>query len=68
MDFQTEIQDSQVSDIIEATQFCGYDIKQTNEDQQMSIQDNNKVSLSDNKITATLQPLSWNMFRVKIAE
>ena len=68
MDFQTEIQDSQVSDIIEATQFCGYDIKQTNEDQQMSIQANNKVSLSDSKITATLQHISSNMIRVKISE
>lgn len=66
MDFQTDLHDLNAQTVIEATQFCGYDIKQTNENQQMALHPNSNVHLSDNTLTASLQPLSWNMFRLHV--
>ncbi|WP_327058983.1 alpha-N-arabinofuranosidase [Lentilactobacillus senioris] len=52
--------------IKEATQFAGYDIKQTNEDQVMQLETLNDVKVVTDKVQAELQPLSWNMIRVKV--
>lgn len=68
MDFTTTLTSLTTTDLIEATQFYGYDIKQTNEDQRMQIQPNDHVSLDQGTLTTTLEPLSWNMFRIKVAD
>ncbi|WP_125765855.1 arabinosylfuranosidase ArfA [Levilactobacillus mulengensis] len=67
MDFSTELRGFTAQSVIEATQFAGYDIKQTNEDQVMAIEPNDHVTLTDNTLQTTLQPLSWNMFRIQVA-
>jgi len=68
LDFSTELREFSAQAIIEVTQFCGYDIKQTNEDQAMAIHANDHVSLTDNTLRTTLQPLSWNMFRIQVKD
>lgn len=66
VDFSTEFDGFDPDSIVEATQFAGYDIKQTNEDQSMQIAKHSDNNLSDGKLTAKLAPLSWNMFRVSV--
>lgn len=66
MDFSTSIREFSAKSVVEATQFYGYDIKQTNEDQSMAIRSNDQVTLTGNTLSTTLQPLSWNMFRVQV--
>lgn len=50
--------------LIEATQFAGYDVKATNEDGKMQLAENANVTVDDG-VSAKLQPLSWNVIRVK---
>lgn len=66
VEFSTEFNNFEVQSVTEATQFAGYDIKQTNEDQQMKLVAQTKHSLTDNKFSANLEPLSWNMFRIAV--
>lgn len=68
MDFSIDLKEIQVENLIEATQFSGYDIKQTNKDQKMQIVKNDKVKLNNHELEAELSPLSWNMFRVKVEQ
>lgn len=68
LDFQTELRDVTADQLVEATQFCGYDIKQTNEDQRMQIQPNDHVALTAHALSTQLAPLSWNMFRIHVAD
>ncbi|WP_309297193.1 arabinosylfuranosidase ArfA [Lapidilactobacillus luobeiensis] len=49
--------------LLGATQFCGYDIKATNEDAKMDLQELNEISV-DGSVQAKLQPLSWNVIRL----
>lgn len=65
LEFTTELRDLKVTDVIEATQFYGYDPKQDNRDGKMKLQPL-KVNMDSNQISADLQPLSWNMIRVKV--
>lgn len=64
VNFETTLENFNVNKLVEATQFCGYDLKKINEDQSMSIDSLKKVYLDDDKLTAELQPLSWNMIRI----
>lgn len=52
--------------IIEATEFTGYDVKMTTEQNHegMEIKQNNTFSVQDQKVSGTLKPLSWNMIRL----
>ncbi|KRL20964.1 alpha-N-arabinofuranosidase 1 [Lentilactobacillus kisonensis DSM 19906 = JCM 15041] len=63
--FNTVLKELNATEVIEATQFYGYDPKQDNRDGQMRLQPLT-ASIDDNQITATLQPLSWNMIRVRV--
>ena len=57
IEFETNIDNIKPEKIIEATQFFGYDVKQTNEDQSMELQ-NLSVDVTENKISTSLEPLS----------
>lgn len=63
LDLDADFEDIKVKSIIEATQFCGYDIKATNEDSKMKLVNNKRVSI-DGSVHASLQPLSWNVIRI----
>jgi alpha-N-arabinofuranosidase len=67
IDFSANIQNLKPISIILATEFAGYDLKQTNEDQQMEIKFHESVKIANDMLEACLKPLSWNMFRIKIA-
>ncbi|MFD1486088.1 alpha-N-arabinofuranosidase [Lacticaseibacillus baoqingensis] len=60
---ETEFSDIKPLGVVKATQFCGYDVKETNENGQMAIVENQNVSV-DTTLKAELQPLSWNVIRV----
>lgn len=65
MDFKLNIDNAELGSVVAATQFAGYDIHQTNEDQSMDLQMLEGVTASGNQVSATLEPLSWNMIRIK---
>lgn len=65
MDFKLNIDNVELGSVVAATQFAGYDIHQTNEDQSMDLQMLEGVTVSGNQVSATLEPLSWNMIRIK---
>ncbi|KRK89461.1 alpha-N-arabinofuranosidase [Lentilactobacillus sunkii] len=64
VEFESTLANFDVTGIVEATQFCGYDIKKTNEDQSMKLQTLSSITVSDNKVSANLEPLSWNVIRL----
>ncbi|HAT54902.1 MAG TPA: alpha-N-arabinofuranosidase [Lactobacillus sp.] len=55
-----------VDTIIESTQFYGYDVKADNRDGKMAIQPLTDAALDRDQLSATLEPLSWNMIRVAV--
>lgn len=63
--FQTLLRDFDVENVIEATQFYGYDVKADNRDGKMKLQPLTATT-EPHKVMATLQPLSWNMIRVRV--
>lgn len=65
VEFETEFNNLELDKILLATEFAGYDIKQTNEDQKMKINFHQHNLLNDNILKAKLAPLSWNMFRIQ---
>ncbi len=68
VDFETKLENFKVNELVEATQFCGYDIKQTNEDQTMAIEPLPSIQIDGNQFLAELQPLSWNMIRISATD
>ncbi|GEO74034.1 alpha-l-arabinofuranosidase 1 [Levilactobacillus namurensis DSM 19117] len=68
LDFSTELCEFTAKNLVEATQFCGYGIKETNEDQHMHLQPNTQVTVDAHQLSTTLAPLSWNMFRIQVAD
>lgn len=68
VDFESTLQNFDVQGLDKATQFCGYDLMKTNEDQSMKLESMNQVTVSDDKVSAELQPLSWNVIRVKVKD
>lgn len=65
-EFSMSIDSAQLNQIVEATQFAGYDIHQTNEDQSMTLESLKTVHIDGNHIDAQLEPLSWNMIRINV--
>ncbi len=65
MDFVTSLRDIKATKVIEATQFYGYGVKEDNRDGKMKLRPL-KASLDEDKVSAELQPLSWNMIRIKV--
>ena len=53
--------------VIEATEFEGYALKQTNENGQMHIRANNRIENGQQTTTINLKPASWNMIRIKLS-
>ncbi|GHP14010.1 alpha-N-arabinofuranosidase [Lentilactobacillus fungorum] len=66
LDFKTQLKDLTIAEVIEATQFYGYGPKEDNRNGQMKLQPLSTQAAGD-QITATLQPLSWNMIRIRVA-
>ncbi|MDF7669093.1 alpha-N-arabinofuranosidase [Lactobacillus sp. ESL0703] len=63
-----EIDDFPAINIIEATQFCGYDLEQTNENQLMRIEELKQVNLDSNRVVGKLEAYSWNMIRLSVKD
>jgi len=65
VDFKLAVSEAKLGELITATQFSGYDMHQTNEDQSMSLQPLDDVLIEAHQVTVNLEPLSWNMLRIK---
>lgn len=62
LELDLTIKDLIIDNIKEATEFCGYAPKQTNEDEAMKLHRLTDVEIHNhNQLTAHLQPLSWNI-------
>lgn len=62
LELDLTIKDLIINNIKEATEFCGYAPKQTNEDEAMKLHRLTDVEIHNhNQLTAHLQPLSWNI-------
>ena len=62
LELDLTIKDLIIDNIKEATKFCGYAPKQTNEDGAMKLHRLTDVEIHNhNQLTAHLQPLSWNV-------
>ncbi len=62
LELDLTIKDLIIDNIKEATEFCGYAPKQTNEDGAMKLHRLTDVEIHNhNQLTAHLQPLSWNV-------
>lgn len=62
LELDLTIKDLIIDNIKEATEFCGYAPKQTNEDGAMKLHRLTDVEMHNhNQLTAHLQPLSWNV-------
>lgn len=68
MNFKLNTANMQLKQIVEATQFAGYGLHQTNEDQSMILKPLTDISIDNHQVNAYLQPLSWNMIRMSINE
>ncbi len=67
IDFTIDAGSSTFTNIIQATQFSGYDLKQTNREGQMRIKNNTNWQFGKQNLQVKLAPLSWNMIRIKIS-
>lgn len=67
MDFEIKLADLDLVGVLEATQFSGYSPKDDNKDGKMKLRDLTDVKLIDDQLIATLEPLSWNMIRISVA-
>jgi len=68
LDFTAELQGFDPVSVLEFSEMCGYDLKQTNtkDDSQVVPKPANSAKISGRILTATLKPLSWNMIRLKL--
>lgn len=67
LDFRIDFDGFELEHIIEATQLSGYDIKQTNHEnhEEVSLARHEGYELKDSYVNGNLEPLSWNMVRLK---
>lgn len=70
MDFTVELQGYIPEKVIEFSEMSGYDIKAVNSAEKEKIYPRNSENavIQGNELYATLNPLSWNMIRLKIDE
>ncbi|MDR2600530.1 MAG: alpha-N-arabinofuranosidase [Oscillospiraceae bacterium] len=68
IEFLLTLQDFVVESVIEFSEICGFDKKQTNTVNSAPVEpkDSEKSSVDGNILKAILKPLSWNMIRVKV--
>ena len=68
--FSVDSLDIPLDFIVQFSEMEGFDIKQTNSVQNEMVipKDSKNIVIEDNSISAVLQPLSWNMIRIKIQE
>ena len=66
VEFSAELQGFNPAKVSEFSEICGHDIKQTNTKDACPIvpKESHATYVNDNQVTATLNPLSWNMIRV----
>ncbi|GHP13757.1 alpha-N-arabinofuranosidase [Lentilactobacillus fungorum] len=65
VDFSVEVKEFKLGKLKMATQFAGYDIKQTNENQSMKLTDLKTINVTEAGINATLSGRSWNVIRIE---
>lgn len=66
IEFKSKIENLKLSSVVLATEFAGYGLKQTNENQEMRIKFQTRNQLNGDDFNAELKPLSWNMFCIKL--
>lgn len=66
MDLHIAAGDYEFAGLKEATQFAGYDMKQTNENGEMKVATNENVTVADSATDVKLAPASWNMIRINL--
>ncbi|MEE1192023.1 MAG: alpha-N-arabinofuranosidase [Blautia sp.] len=68
--FSVDSLDIPLDFVVQFSEMEGFDIKQTNSVQNEMVipKDSENIVIEDNSISAVLQPLSWNMIRIKIQE
>ncbi|MCL2802316.1 MAG: hypothetical protein FWD28_11230 [Treponema sp.] len=66
VDFTVELQGFNISNIIEFSEICGYDVKQTNTKESCPVAPKaaQNAKIDGNQLIAKINPLSWNMIRV----
>lgn len=68
LDFSIDASGFNLEKIIERTQMAGYDIKTTNQEKQnVTTTNGNPAHINGSMIETKLEPLSWNMIRVKVS-
>lgn len=65
-DFTCHFNGFNIKSVIEATQFAGYPVKQTNEDGQMKLQ-NLECEIDSNSVKAKVLPYSWSMIKLNFS-
>lgn len=66
LDFDLDFTDFTIDQLLEATQFAGYGVKDDNRDGHMALRPLETVTHTDHHATAKLAPLSWNMLRFAV--
>lgn len=66
MDLHIAASDYEFAGLKEATQFAGYEMKQTNENGEMKIAANENITVTDLAADVKLAPASWNMIRINL--
>ena len=67
LDLDLSLRDLTITGVEEATEFCGYAPKQTNEDGAMKLHPLTGMETHDgHQLTAHLKPLSWNVIRLQV--
>lgn len=70
IDFEIDLNGFKLKEIIEFSQFTGFDIKEINTEKKGNVKPvaSSNINLSDDKVTAKIFPLSWNMIRISLEE
>lgn len=66
VDFTVNVTGTALGQLKVATQFAGYELKQTNEDQKMMLTKLRDVAVTTHQIHAKVAGLSWNVIRVVV--
>jgi len=67
LELTVDMQGFELGDVLESSELCGHDIKQTNTEKHAPVISklSSGINVCKNEIAAKLKPLSWNMIRVE---
>jgi len=70
MEFITNLDGFEITEILEFSELAGYDVKQTNTNKNIVVVPKPRIdaTINEKDVVATIKPLSWNMIRVKLAD